>query len=157
MLFDAVRAVDLLVGLPDVDPPRVGAFGHSLGAKEVLYLSAFDDRVRATVSSEGGLPISSSNWDASWYLGEAVRRPGFPLDHGQVLSLAAPRAFLLVGGNSADGPASWPYVEAVMPVWALSGAADAVGFFDHGQGHTLPQVARDRSYEWLDWFLRREA
>ncbi len=90
MLFDAVRAVDVLASQPDVDPKRIGAIGHSLGAKEALYLAAFDDRVRAAVSSEGGIGLTYSNWDAPWYLGDAIRRPGFGLDHGQVLALVAP-------------------------------------------------------------------
>lgn len=154
MLFDAVRAVDLLAGLPRVDPRRIGAIGHSLGAKEVLYLAAFDDRIRAAVSSEGGIGLTYSNWDAPWYLGDEIRRPGFPLDHGQVLALAAPRAFLLVGGDSADGDQSWPYIEAALPVWKLTGAPQAVGLFNHRLGHAFPPIARDRSFEWLDWFLR---
>src|SRR5260370_42652872 len=105
MLFDATRAVDLLASLPGLDPKRLGAIGHSLGAKEALYLAAFDRRIRAAVSSEGGIGLTYSNWDAPWYLGEAIRRPGFGLDHGQVVSLAAPRALLLIGGDSADGAA----------------------------------------------------
>ncbi len=90
MLFDARRALDALAAQPDVNPKRLGAIGHSLGAKEALYLSAFDPRVRATVSSEGGIGLTYSNWDAPWYLGEAIRRPDFGLDHGQVLALSAP-------------------------------------------------------------------
>lgn len=156
MLFDALRAVDILVGQPNVDPKRIGAIGHSLGAKEALYLAAFDPRIRATVSSEGGVGLTQSNWEAPWYLGEAIRRPGFPLENAQVLALIAPRAFLLIGGNSADGDASWPSIEAAIPVWSLTGAADAVGLFNHGQGHAFPAVAQDRSYQWLDWFLRPE-
>jgi acetyl esterase/lipase len=34
MLFDAIRAVDVLVDRPEVDPTRIGAIGHSLGGKE---------------------------------------------------------------------------------------------------------------------------
>jgi hypothetical protein len=154
MLLDAMRAVDVLAAQPDVNPRRIGAIGHSLGAKEALYLAAFDERVKAAVSSEGGIGMGFSNWDASWYLGEAIRRPGFSLDHGQVLALCAPRAFLLIGGESADGDQSWPYVEAVLPVWKVAGAPDAVGLFNHRQGHAFPAVAQSRAYEWLDWFLR---
>ena len=153
MLFDATRAVDYLVAQPDVDPTRIAAIGHSLGAKEALYLAAFDTRIRATVSSEGGIGLTYSNWDAPWYLGAAIRRPGFPLDHGQVLSLIAPRAFLLIGGDSADGAASWPYIEAGLPLWNLLQAPDALGLFNHGEGHAFPKVAQTRSDEWLDWFL----
>jgi hypothetical protein len=154
MLFDAQRAVDLLTGLPDVDSRRLGAIGHSLGAKEVFYLAAFDRRIRAAVSSEGGIGLSYSNWDAPWYLGDAIRRPGFPLDHGQVLSLVAPRAFLLIGGESADGDWSWPYIDAALPVWKLTRAPESVGLFNHRKGHEFPKEAQTRSYEWLDWFLR---
>lgn len=154
MLHDAVRAVDVLASQPDVSPGRIGAIGHSLGGKEVLYLSAFDGRIRAAVASEGGIGLSYSNWDAPWYLTGAIHDPDFSLDHGQVLALSAPRAFLLVGGDSADGDASWPYIEAALPVWRLTGAEDAVGLFNHRQGHALPAVARERAYAWLDWFLR---
>ncbi|MFO0951404.1 MAG: dienelactone hydrolase family protein [Isosphaeraceae bacterium] len=156
MLADAVRAIDVLLSQPDVDPGRVGSIGHSLGAKEVLYLSAFDPRVRATVSSEGGVSIGQSNWEAPWYLGESAKRPGFPLDHAQILGMSAPRAFFLLGGNSADGDASWPTVEAALPVWELLGARDALGVFNHGGGHAYPPEASRRAYEWLDWFLRAD-
>jgi dienelactone hydrolase len=153
MLFDAGRALDLLAAWPGVDPLKMGAIGHSLGAKEALYLAAFDDRVRAAVFSEGGIGLSSSNWEAPWYLGDAIRRPGFPLDHAQLMALVAPRAFLIVGGDSADGDASWPYVEATRPVWTLEGAPTAVGLVNHRMGHAFPSVAQSRSYQWLDWWL----
>ena len=134
---------------------RIGAIGHSLGAKEALYLAAFDHRVRATVSSEGGIGLADSNWDAPWYLGEAIRRPGFALEHGQVLALAAPRAFLLIGGDSADGDASWPY-DRRGP--ARSGRSSAPptrsACSTIARGTPSPQIAQARAYEWLDWFLR---
>jgi dienelactone hydrolase len=154
MLHDARVAVDVMVDQPDVDSGRIGSIGHSLGAKEVLYLAAFDERVRATVSSEGGIGMSYSNWDAPWYLGPDIKRPGFGLDHGQVLVLIAPRAFLLLGGDSADGDRSWPYIEAALPVWKLTGAPEAIGLFNHKQGHAYPPEARTRAECWLDWFLR---
>jgi dienelactone hydrolase len=154
MLFDALRAVDALAALPDVDPNRLGAIGHSLGAKEVLYLAAFDERIRATVSSEGGIGMSYSNWHAPWYLGETIQRPGFGMDHGQILALIAPRAFLLIGGDSADGAWSWPYIEAVMPVWSLLGAPEAIGLLNHGKGHSYPPEAIAAADAWLDRYLR---
>ncbi len=153
MLFDASRAVDLLVAQPGVDPRRIGAIGHSLGAKEVLYLAAFDPRIRASVASEGGVGLGDSNWEAPWYLGEAIRRPGFPLDHGQVLSLTAPRAMLLIGGDSADGDRSWPYVEEALPVWRLTGRPEAVGLYNHRKGHAFPPEADEYACLWLDHFL----
>jgi dienelactone hydrolase len=157
MLFDASRAVDLLAAQSDVDPRRIGAIGHSLGAKEVLYLAAFDERVRASVSSEGGIGLDFSNWEAPWYLGDTIRRSGFKLNHEEVLAMSAPRAFLLIAGQSADGDRSWPFIAEAMPIWKLNGATEAIGLFNHRQGHAFPSVAETRSYEWLDWFLTAPA
>lgn len=155
MLYDATRAVDLLASMEDVDARRIGAIGHSLGAKEVLYLAAFDERVRAAVSSEGGIGLTYSNWDAPWYLGPGIRRPDFALDHGQVLALVAPRAFLLIGGDSADGDRSWPYIAEAIPVWMLTGAPEAVGWSNQHAGHAYPPAARSAAEAWLDEFLKR--
>ncbi len=70
-----------------------------------------------------------------------------------MLAQIAPRAFLLIAGNSADGDLSWPYIAEAMPVWKLAGRADAVGLFNHRQGHAFPPVAQSHADEWLDWFL----
>jgi predicted esterase len=154
MLFDALRAVDLLAAMAEVDPQRIGAVGHSLGAKEVLYLAAFDERVRATVSSDGGIGIRFSNWHDPWYLGEAVKAPGFGHEHHELLALAAPRPFLLLAGESVDGAKSWPFIEAALPVYALYGQPARVGLLNHKKGHTVPPEAAPRLYEWFEKYLR---
>ena len=154
MLLDAVRAVDLLgVAFPKVDPRRLGAIGHSLGAKEVLYLSAFDPRVRATVFSEGGIGLSSSYlWTPP---GTSARRSAAPGSRSiTARSSSSAPAFLLLGGDSADGDASWPHVEAALPVWSLLKADEALGLFNHRQGHAFPKAAQTRANQWLGWFLR---
>ncbi len=100
MLYDAMRTVDVLESLPEVDRNRIGAVGHSLGTKETLYLAALDERVKVAVASEGGIGFRSTNWDAPWYLGEAIRDEQFPLNHHQLLALIAPRPILILGGES---------------------------------------------------------
>jgi dienelactone hydrolase len=40
MLYDAIVALNILANLPEVDPDRLGTVGHSLGARETLYLAA---------------------------------------------------------------------------------------------------------------------
>lgn len=153
MLFDAQRGVDVLVSLPDVDPKRIGAVGHSLGAKEALYLAAFDERVKAAVASEGGIGFSSTNWKDPWYLGPGIEAPDFSLNHHQLLALIAPRPFLILGGESgrgaADGVRSWPYVEAALPVYRLYGEPARLGLLNHHQGHSIPPDARLKLMEWL--------
>jgi hypothetical protein len=153
MLYDALVAVDILAKLPGVDPQRLGAVGHSLGAKEVLYLAAFDERIRCTVSSEGGIGLKFSNWNAPWYLGPAIDAADFSHDHHELLALIAPRPFLLVGGESADGDQGWPYLQAALPAYELYEKPAKLGQFNHRQGHAMPPEAEQRIEEWVHTYL----
>jgi hypothetical protein len=154
MVWDAVRAADFLESLPNVDRKRIGCLGHSLGGKEVLYAMAFDERYRAGVSSEGGIGLRFSNWNDAWYLGERIDQPDFRRENHEVLALIAPRAFLLLAGNSADDERSGMFIEAVKPVYGLFGAAEKVRLFNHGLGHRYPSEARTVAEEFLDRFLK---
>lgn len=150
MLFDAQVALDILLAQPGVDASHVAAVGHSLGAKEVLYLSALDDRVTATVSSEGGVGIPYSNWEAAWYLGPTVKNPGIAHEHHELLALAAPNPFLLIGGDSADGEISWPFISAALPVYKLLADVPQLGLLNHKQGHAVPPAVVPKVYDWVD-------
>jgi len=147
MLFDARRAVDVLVSLKEVDQHRIGAIGHSLGAKEALYLAAFDDRVKADVFNEGGIGIDFSNWDATWYLDKEIHTFGH--DHHELLALIAPKPFLLIGGESADGEKSRPYIEAATPIYNLYGKKENLELYNHGTGHDVSPEAEKRTYGWM--------
>ncbi|WP_254513039.1 dienelactone hydrolase family protein [Anatilimnocola floriformis] len=153
MLYDSLVAVDILAQLDGVDPQRLGAVGHSLGAKEVLYLAAFDERIKATVSSEGGIGVRFSNWNAPWYLGPAIDEPGFARDQHELLALCAPRPFLLIGGESADGDRGWPFIAAALPVYRLYGPRVTFGQWNHRQGHAVPPIAEERIEEWFAIYL----
>ncbi len=153
MLWDAQRGIDMLESLPAVDSARLGAVGHSLGAKEALYLAAFDPRVKVTVSSEGGIGTRFSNWHASWYLGLGIQDGTFTREHHELLALAAPRPFLLIGGDSADGDRGWPFIEAALPVYELYGRPAALGQFNHRKGHAVPPEAERRIEEWFETYL----
>ncbi len=163
MVWDGLRAVDYLLTLPGVDPSRLGCIGHSLGAKEVLYNMAFDERLVAGVSSEGGIGLPFTNWTAPWYLGEGIeQRPD--LEHHQLLALAAPRAVLVLGGGlqpsapdarkgGADHVQDWSYLEAARPVYALHRRAEDLNLLLHNHGHAVPPEAEELLYAWLDHYL----
>lgn len=155
MTFDAIRAADLLASLPNVDKERLGCIGHSLGAKEALYAAAFDERYKVCVFSEGGIGLRFSNWDAVWYLGADINKPGFALEHHQLMALIAPRAFLLLAGESADSDKSWPFIESVLPVYKLLGKTDNIGWLNHRQGHRYSPEAQHAAEEILDLHLKR--
>lgn len=154
MVADGIRAVDLLAALPDVDPDRIGTIGQSLGAKEVLYLMAFDDRVKCGAASEGGVGLHSTNWDARWYLGPKINEDDFPLNHHELLAMIAPRSLLVIGGESgrgaSDGDRSWPYIAAANEINRLYGEPASIGLLNHRQGHRLTPEYAEKAFEWLE-------
>ncbi len=160
MLHDARRAVDLLgvAGVP-VDTRRIGCFGHSLGAKEVLYLMAFDERLAAGVASDGGVPFRSTNWDAPWYLGKecVAGATNAGLGHHQLLALAAPRPLLIVAGGEkrggADGERTLPLVAAAAPAWRHPTEPVRLGLWNHDEGHSLSDRVWRRCLEWLAAYI----
>jgi len=153
LLHDGIRAVDMLQSIDDVDPTAIVAAGHSLGAKEALYLAAFDNRVTGAVFSEGGIGLSFSNWHDPWYLGDAIRDPAFRLDHAQLLALTLPRGMLILGGEAgpgaADGDRSWGHVARGLEVGRLERPRPRLGLFNHRGGHAIPPAARERLLDWL--------
>lgn len=153
MVWDAIRAADFVESLPSVDAKRIGCLGHSLGGKGVLYAMAFDERYQVGVSSEGGIGLKFSNWDAIWYLGTKIREPDFPLENHQLLAMIAPRAFLLLAGEASDNDKSWAFIEAALPVYRLERAPRNVGWFNHRDGHAYTPVARAVAEEFLDQHL----
>jgi hypothetical protein len=154
MTWDAIRAADFMESLPFVDHERIACFGHSLGGKQVVYAMAFDPRYCAGVSSEGGIGLRFSNWDAIWYLGSKINQASWRLEHHQLLALIAPRPFLLLGGGSADDDRSQQFIDAVQPLYDLHGAPGAIRFYNHRQGHVYGDEARELAEEFLRKYLR---
>ena len=126
MILDGIRAVDALYTFPCVNREKIGAIGHSLGGKQVLFVMAFDKRIKAGVSSDAGIEMNSSNWQDIWYLGHEILVEGFALKNHQVFSLIAPRAFLVIGGQYDDDRV-WPFIAGAIPLWDWFGSASKVG------------------------------
>jgi hypothetical protein len=150
MIWDGSRAIDVLIAGKHCDPERIGCIGHSLGAKEALYLAAFDHRIAAAISSEGGIGLTFSNWHDRWYLGQRIQAEGFRRENHEVLALVAPRPFLLLGGDGADGDKSWAFIERVLPVYRLLDAGDNVGMINHHRGHRFSPDMQRIAFDWLD-------
>lgn len=52
-LYNGLRALDVLAGLPGVDPQRIGATGASGGGAQSFFLAVADERVRALATACG--------------------------------------------------------------------------------------------------------
>ncbi|MCA9056185.1 MAG: alpha/beta fold hydrolase, partial [Planctomycetaceae bacterium] len=99
------RCVDLLQSLPQVDPERIGVIGHSLGGHNAMYVAAFDERIKAIVSSCGWDPFhyyyggKLTGWTSDRYMPRIRDVYGLdpdkvPFDFYEVVAALAPRPFL---------------------------------------------------------------
>ncbi len=156
MVYDAIRCVDLLESLENINPLKIGCIGFSLGAKEVLFSMAFETRLKVGVFNEGGIGLRMSNYTDPWYLTSKMKKNIPQMENHQVMALIAPRPLLIMGGNSADGDASWPFVYATLPVYKLYSADDKIGLINHLGKHSFPYEARKTAYRWLDHWLEHK-
>jgi dienelactone hydrolase len=105
-LWDGMRAVDLLEGLPQADPRRLGVIGLSYGGTLAAHLLANDPRLKLGVVSGY---LSTVLGDALGRRGKgntcgAQALPGL-LRHGdipEILGLAAPKPVLFEIGSAED-------------------------------------------------------
>ena len=171
-IWDARRAVDYLASLEEVDPKRIGCMGHSLGGTSTVFAAAFDERIRAAVSSCGLTTFAEDSnrlaWARDhWYIYMPKLRPVFlgneaaPFDWHEVVSLIAPRAFL---NASALNDSCFAKTDAlaelgvrVSKVYRLLGAEECFANFLHGSGHGFNAEARALAYAWLDRWLKETA
>ena len=50
-ILDMRRAIDLLVSRPEIDPARIGCYGHSMGSTHAWLVGPHEPRIKATVGN----------------------------------------------------------------------------------------------------------
>ncbi len=96
-LWDAMRCVDYLESLREVDPNRIGCAGLSLGGEMAMWLAAMDTRIRAVVSS-GFLTMMDQmerNHCLCWKFDGLRELVDFP----DIYAMTAPRALQCQNGR----------------------------------------------------------
>ena len=162
-------AIDVLETLPEVDTARIGVIGHSLGGQGAIFLTAYDDRIKAAVSNCPAPTFRHNpkvlSWSRDhWYTYFKHIRPGLlnnelpPIDFHHMAALAAPRPFLHIAGLN-DGEAGTQRQRVLMmlsvsTIYGLVGAPENHAFYFHGHGHGAPFDARELMYGWLDMHLK---
>lgn len=169
MLFDAQRALDVLASTEGVDAARLGAIGHSLGGEESLMLAAFDNRVKATVSSCGYATFAVDPgrmcWARdAWFSYMPKLRPVFLQDRlphwdwDDVLRLVGPRA--LYQHTTRDDNifrkslSAYEAGEAARAVWELYGKSELLANVLKDGQHGVADATREEMYAWLDRHLK---
>jgi dienelactone hydrolase len=163
-IWNNLRAVDLLQSLPEVDPDRIGCIGHSLGGHNSLFTAAFDQRLRAVVTSCGFTGFHDyyggklAGWTSDRYMPRIREVYGndpdrVPFDFQEVLGAIAPRA-VFVSAPIQDGNFDNAGVKKVMAeaarVYAVYGAKESALQAEYPEcGHDFPPEVRQRVREWL--------
>lgn len=168
--YGAMRVLDYLHTLPDIDTARIGITGHSRNGKQSLFVAAFDERVDAVVVSGGGVsPLRTHEYRhnphdlfrtladfPSWYSPNLARFVGkpqlLPVDFNTIFALVAPRACMVSSGLYdlyADSYGAEKSFHSVLPVYKLYDATHRADIRQTTSRHTV--MPRDVE-EILDFF-----
>lgn len=122
------RVIDYLYTLPMVDTNCIALTGHSRNGKQSLMAAAFDNRIKAVVSSSGGtggemtFRYSDDRFNSEsveeithnfpgWFSPRlhlfAGREEKLPVDQNSLMSLIAPRGLMIVSSISEDQGNPW--------------------------------------------------
>lgn len=156
-LHDLACALDVLAGLPDVDSGRLGAIGNSLGGQETLWLTWYDERVRAAVSSCGFGLIRTIlrdgiNHNFALYIPDLLQI----CDLDALAADLAPRPFMLTAGTTdrlfpLDGVQA--IVERARAAYERERAPERFRALIFPGGHQFPDDVKAEAYAFLDRWL----
>ena len=161
---DDLRGVDLLAGLAEVDPDRIGVIGHSLGGHGAIFAALFDDRIKAIVSSSGFNSFPNyrggdlSGWSHDGYMPRIRTMFGrdprqVPFDFPELVGALAPRPFY---ANAPLHDNNFPVegvdacFRAAGPIYRLFGAENRLKVAHPDAPHAFPKAQRVEAYEFLD-------
>jgi dienelactone hydrolase len=169
-IWDNLRAVDLLQSLPEVDPKRIGALGHSLGGHNTLFTAAFDTRLQAVVSNCGFCSFSKyyggdlTGWSGPRYMPRIKTMfptpDKMPFDLHEVVAAIAPRAVLAIAPERDSNFAVAgvrEVIDAATPVYQLFGKPERLKALYPDGEHEWPKPMREEAYRWLDGWLKPSA
>lgn len=162
-IWNNSRAVDLLCSLPEVDPERIGAIGHSLGGHNSLFTAVFEPRLRVAVTSCGFTAFprymkgNLTGWTSSRYMPRisAVygNDPGrMPFDFPEVLAAIAPRAVFISApsrDDNFDPQGVSDSVAAAAGVFRLLGVPDRLQLRVPEGGHDFQEETRLEAYDYI--------
>lgn len=168
-IWNNMRAVDLLIARPEVDPKRIGVIGHSLGGHNAMFTAAFDDRIQAIVSNCGFTSFAKyydgnlKGWTSDRYMPLIASKyhldpKKMPFDFTDVVISFAPRPFLAsspLHDSNFEVSGVRDVIAAARPVYARLGAEDRLQANYPDCGHDFPPEVRKVAYEFLDKWLKK--
>jgi hypothetical protein len=144
-LWNSIRSVDFLESLKDVDTERIGCTGASGGGTQTFFLSAIDERIKASVPvnmiskhMQGGC-----NCEIAPFLHIGT-------DNLELAALMAPRPMYLIS-CSGDWTKNTPQVEypEILSIYELYGKGNELEYFYQEAEHNYNKKSREAAYNWF--------
>ena len=168
VIWNNMRAVDLLQSLPEVDPKRIGVIGHSLGGHNAMFTAAFDERISVIVSNCGFTSFAKyykgdlKGWTSDRYMPLIASKfhndpKLMPFDFSDVVISFAPRAFLAsspLHDNNFEVSGVRDAMAAAFPVYNRLGAKEKLKANYPDCAHDFPPEVRKVAYEFIDRWLK---
>ncbi len=177
--YEAANCSNYLAARADVDPKRIGVFGHSYGGKWAMFAAALHDGFACGATSDPGIVFdekrSNVNYWEPWYLGfdpalKEQRKAGIPNDKNprtgpyqklmadgrdltDLHALIAPRPFFVSGG-AEDQPERWKALNHAVAVNKLLGAENRVAMTNR-KAHSPDAESNEALYAWFEWALKK--
>ncbi|HMD83863.1 MAG TPA: acetylxylan esterase [Terriglobia bacterium] len=156
-IWDAKRALDYLVSLPEVDADKIGVTGCSGGGTLTTYISALDPRVKVAAPAcyintwhylfPG--PIGDSEQSFPFFLSSG-------LDVADYIEIFAPKPWLVVSTVGDFFPidgARHAYQEA-LDWYRIFDAENKISWAVGPGPHGMPREVREDIYEWMIRWLK---
>ena len=164
-IWDNIRGTDYLQSLSFVDGSRLGVIGHSLGGHNAMFTAAFDQRLKAIVSSCGFTRFHKDDlpsWTGKTYMPRIATVFGnnadrVPFDFTEIVGSFAPRPFLAVaaiGDRDFDVSGVRDAIQSARSVYKLFGKTNHLQAHYPNTPHDFPLQARQRAYTFLDKHLQ---
>lgn len=148
-LYNSIRALDFLAGLPDVDPERIGVTGASGGGTQTFFLTAVDPRPRAAFPA---VMVSTAMQGGCTCENATLLR----VNTGNVefAALAAPRPLGMTGANDWTIEIETKGLPELTKLYRMLGAPEKVtARCFPGFEHNYNQVSREVMYNWFNEHL----
>lgn len=152
-LWNAIRALDFIESLPEVNRFLIGMTGTSGGGTQTYLLAAIDERIRA--AAPGGMVSASFQGDDVCEMAPGLR---IETNNVELTSLIAPRPLLLVAATG-DWTRDTPRVElpAIRSVYALYRQERRAWAAMIHAGHNSNRQSREAVYAFFHRTLARRS
>jgi dienelactone hydrolase len=148
--WNSIRSLDFLLGLPEVDPERIGVTGASGGGTQTFILCAVDDRptvafpaVMVSTAMQGGCICENCS-----YLRQGI-------GNIDIAGVFAPKPLAMSGAKDWTEEIETKGLPELKSLYRLYDAGDKVYAKAHLEfGHNYNQVSREMMYNWFNKHLK---